>query len=107
VIENKRHDAWQAVRTCPAVPEISRFYGIVIRMFVETGAPHHRPHFHAYYQDTVGVVAIDSIELIAGMLPKRQQRLVEAWAEIHRPELLDNWILLQSGRPAAKIDPLN
>ena len=34
-----------------AVPELSRFFGIVIRMFMEVGAPHHRPHFHALYQD--------------------------------------------------------
>ena len=59
------------------VPEISRFFGIVIRMFVEVGAPHHTPHFHAYYQDNVGIFAIDPIELLAGGLPQRQRRLVE------------------------------
>ena len=48
------------------MPEISRFFGIVIRMFVEPGAPHHRPHFHAYYQGTTGIVAVDIIEIIAG-----------------------------------------
>ncbi|HLG59567.1 MAG TPA: DUF4160 domain-containing protein [Vicinamibacterales bacterium] len=40
-----------------AVPEIGRFFGIIIRMFVEAGAPHHTPHFHAYYQEAVGVSA--------------------------------------------------
>src|SRR5436309_15729645 len=67
-----------------AMPEISRFFGIVIRMFVEPGAPHHRPHFHAYYQGTTGIVAVDTIEVIAGDLPRPQARLVEAWAELHR-----------------------
>jgi hypothetical protein len=88
------------------MPELSRFFGIVIRMFVEPGAPHHRPHFHAYYQDAVGVVAVDVIDLMAGDLPPRQRRLVEAWAEIHREELLANWERLQSGQRPVKIEPL-
>ena len=88
------------------MPEISRFFGIVIRMFVEAGGPHHRPHFHAYYQDRVGIFAIDAIELIGGSLPARQERLVIAWAEIHRGELVENWSALQSGHRAAKIEPL-
>ena len=53
-------------------------------MFVEVGGPHHRPHFHAYYQDQAGVFALDTLEVLGGGLPKAQQRLVEAWAEIHR-----------------------
>ena len=88
------------------MPEISRFFGIIIRMFVELAAQHHRPHFHAYYQDRVAIVAIDAIELIAGGLPRRQQRLVEAWAEIHQRELLEDWNQLQGGRPPFKIEPL-
>ncbi len=60
------------------MPEIARFFGIIIRMFAEPAAPHHRPHFHAYYQDDVGIFAIDSIELIGGSLPGRQRRLAEA-----------------------------
>ncbi len=88
------------------MPEISRFFGIVIRMFVETGGPHNRPHFHAYYQDRVGVFAIDEIELLGGSLPSPQERLVTAWAEIHGRELLANWIALQAGRRATKIEPL-
>jgi hypothetical protein len=89
-----------------ALPEISRFFGIVVRMFVEAGAPHHRPHFHAYYKGGVGVFAVDDIEIIGGSLPARQARLVTAWAEIHRTELLENWEALQAGRHPAKIDPL-
>lgn len=88
------------------MPEISRFFGIVIRMFVEVGAPHHRPHFHAYYQEAAAVFGLDPIESIGGALPRTQQRLVEAWAEIHRDELLRDWELLQSGRPPLKIKPL-
>jgi hypothetical protein len=88
------------------MPEIARFYGVIIRMFAEAGGPHHRPHFHAYYQEHVGVVAIDVVELIAGELPRRQRRLVEAWAELHQEELLEDWQRLQGGRPPLRIDPL-
>ncbi len=89
------------------MPELSRFYGIIIRMFVEIGVPHHRPHFHAYYQDAVGIFGLDPIELISGDLPKRQQRLVEAWAELHQAELSADWQLLQVGRKPRPIAPLS
>ena len=88
------------------MPEICRFFGIIIRMYMEPQAPHHRPHFHAYYQENVGIYAIDGIELIAGQLPRRQHRLVEAWAELHQRELLTDWERLQSGRVPFRIDPL-
>jgi hypothetical protein len=67
------------------MPEIARFFGIIIRMYVEPSAPHHRPHFHAYYQDAVAIYSVDTIELIAGALPRRQHRLVEAWADCTNP----------------------
>jgi len=54
----------------------------------------------------VGVFTVDTIECLGGRLPKAQQRLVEAWAEIHRAELQQDWELLQSGRPPVKIEPL-
>jgi hypothetical protein len=88
------------------VPEISRFFGIIIRMYLEAGAPHHTPHFHAYYQEDVGVFSIEPVELVAGDLPRTQRRLVEAWAELHREELKDDWQRLQAGRPALPIAPL-
>jgi len=88
------------------VPEISRFFGIIIRMYAEAGAPHHVPHFHAYCQDEVGVFGIDPVELIAGSLPVRQRRFVEAWAELHQAELTRDWQRLQQGRKAEPIEPL-
>lgn len=75
-------------------------------MFAEREAPHHRPHFHAYYQNHVGIYAIDVIELFGGALPVTQTRLVEAWAELHQAELLENWERLQSGRRPFKVAPL-
>ncbi len=88
------------------MPELSRFFGIIVRMFVEAGGPHHRPHFHAYYQDHAAVFAVDTLECLGGSLPIAQRRLVEAWAEIHRVELQEDWDLLQSGQPPVKIEPL-
>jgi hypothetical protein len=88
------------------MPEISRFFGIVVRMFVEAGGPHHRPHFHAYYQGRVAVFAADVVEKVGGSLPPRQERLVVAWAEIHQGELLEDWRTLQAGGVPAKIEPL-
>lgn len=88
------------------MPELCRFFGIIIRMFTEAGEPHHAPHFHAYYQDEVGVFGIDPVELIAGSLPRRQRRLVEAWAELHQAELREDWELLQAGRRPRPIEPL-
>ena len=89
------------------MPELSRFFGIIIRMYWEANAPHHRPHFHAYYQDDVAIYSIDPIELLTGSLPKRQQRLVEAWAELHQQELRDDWERLQAGQRPLPIDPLH
>jgi len=66
------------------MPEIARFFGIIVRRYVEAGGQHHRPHFHAYYQDYVGIYAIDEIALVAGSMPTRQDRLVLAWSELHQ-----------------------
>jgi hypothetical protein len=88
------------------VPEISRFHGIVIQMFAEPDARHHRPHFHAVYQETAASFAIDTLEILGGDLPIPQRRLVEAWGELHRDELLADWDLLRSGKPPVKIEPL-
>lgn len=88
------------------MPELSRFYGIIIRMYTEPDAPHHTPHFHAYYQDDVAIFSIDPVELIAGSFPRRQQRLVEAWAEIYQNELRADWQLSQDGKLPKKITPL-
>jgi hypothetical protein len=54
----------------------------------------------------VGIYGLEPITLIAGALPKRQQRLVEAWAELHQAELLEDWHLLQTGRRPFPIKPL-
>jgi hypothetical protein len=88
------------------MPELARFYGIVVRMYAEAFAPHHLPHFHAYYQGAVAIYGIDPLTLLNGALPLTQQRLVEAWAEIHHDELLADWQMLQQGRRPQPIKPL-
>ena len=88
------------------MPELSRFFGTIVRMYVEPGAPHHRAHFHAYYGEHVAIYAIDPVELMDGEFPRRQRRLVEAWAELHQAELVQDWDRLQSGQPPFKVEPL-
>jgi hypothetical protein len=88
------------------MPELARFFGIIICMYAEVGMPHHRPHFHAYFQNQSAVFSIDEIELIGGIIQQRQRRLIEAWAELHQHELIENWERLQSGELPFKIAPL-
>ena len=74
---------------------------------METGERHHTPHFHAYYHNSTAVYSITPIKRIQGNLPVRQQRLVEAWAEIHQEEIMTDWECLQSGEIPAPIAPLS
>lgn len=73
---------------------------------MEAGEPHHLPHFDAYYQDEVAVIGLNPVDLIAGSLPRRQRRLVEAWAELHQEELETDWARLQAGQIPLPIAPL-
>src|ERR1017187_832648 len=70
------------------------FFGIIIRMFSEAGMAHHVAHFHAYTQDEAAVFSMSPVELIAGMLPQKQRRLAEAWADLQQAELIADWQLL-------------
>jgi hypothetical protein len=88
------------------MPELSRFFGIRVSMYSEHGKRHHRPHLHAVYQRAKVVLAVDTIEVLAGQLPRRQQRLLEGWAELHQQELIDAWNMLQADINPPAIDPL-
>ncbi|HWP55515.1 MAG TPA: DUF4160 domain-containing protein [Pyrinomonadaceae bacterium] len=88
------------------MPELSRFFGIIIRMYWEVGARHHTPHFHAYYQESMAIFSIDPVDLMEGSMPRRQVRLVEAWAELHQEELTRDWQRLQAGQRPLPIEPL-
>jgi Domain of unknown function (DUF4160) len=86
------------------MPEISRFLGIVIRMFF-AGKEHNPPHFHAYYGNKSAVFSIETLEVLRGSLPPRVKGLVVEWAELHKNKLMKNWDLLQTGKHE-KIKPL-
>jgi uncharacterized protein DUF4160 len=85
------------------MPTISRFYGVVIRMFHNEHAP---PHFHAEYAGSVAAISIDELEVIAGVLPRRALVLVLDWAALHQQELMENWKLCLSKEQPKKIMPL-
>lgn len=89
------------------MPEVSRFLGIVITMYAEAGERHSSPHFHARYGEQSATISIETGDLLAGSLPKAQLRLVQAWAELRRRQLQEDWQLLISGRPAKRIEPLS
>ncbi|MBA3747276.1 MAG: DUF4160 domain-containing protein [Solirubrobacterales bacterium] len=85
------------------MPAISRFYGIVIRMYFSDHAP---AHFHAVYAGEEAVIAIATDAILRGALPDRALRLVREWAAIHRDELAANWERLQVPEQPAPIAPL-
>lgn len=85
------------------MPEISRFLGIIIRMFVKE---HNPPHFHAFYGDDAAIFSIDTGQMIQGEFPRNQATFVTAWAIIHKEELMNNWNSLLAGSRAKKINPL-
>lgn len=86
------------------MPEISRFYGIIIAMFAKDHLP---PHFHARYAEFRAQIEIDTGEVLEGELPSRALRLIKEWCEIHEEELKYNWIESQQDNPIInKIDPL-
>jgi hypothetical protein len=87
------------------MPTISMFYGIVIRMYCDK-SEHNPPHFHAYYQEHSVVVDINTGEILHGLLPPKQLKLVLAWTELHREDLLADWQLAANGELPFKIDPL-
>ena len=85
------------------MPEISRFYGIVIRMFYDD---HNPPHFHAQYGEQEAVVEIASLAVIAGYLSPRARGLVVEWAVLHQDELRVNWTRAEARERPARIEPL-
>lgn len=85
------------------MPEISLFYGIRVTMFY---SDHNPPHFHAEYAGNKALVDIQSACVIRGALPSRQLKLVLAWCELHRDELMQNWELAKDAKPLNRINPL-
>ena len=86
------------------MPTISMFFGIIIRMYFPP-KEHDPPHIHAEYQGHEAKFSIADAEKI-GDFPSRQTRLVQAWIEIHREELLADWQLCQNHEKPMPIEPL-
>ncbi len=87
------------------MPSISMFYGLIIRMYYAP-AEHNPAHFHAYYQGMKAKVDINTCEIVDGDLPSKQRKLVLAWAEMYKDDLLANWELCQNGEQPYNIKPL-
>jgi Domain of unknown function (DUF4160) len=88
------------------MPTISMFYGIIIRIYFMDDEHHNLPHIHAQYAEHITSISILDGEVLAGSLPKKQLRLVQAWVEIHRDELTADWGLAVEGETPYKIPPL-
>ena len=88
------------------MPIISMFYGIVIRMYFLDDKQHHVPHVHAEYAEHKAVFEILNGSMLAGVLPSGKTKLVQAWIEIHREELLAAWNLAVHGEEVYRIEPL-
>ena len=84
------------------MPEISRFYGIVIYMYIDD---HNPPHFHVWNEGYEATITIDE-GIVTGSLPRRTLRLVYEWLDIHHDEVMENWLLLSNSEAARKINPL-
>nr|VFJ88010.1 MAG: protein of unknown function (DUF4160) [Candidatus Kentron sp. H]VFJ89982.1 MAG: protein of unknown function (DUF4160) [Candidatus Kentron sp. H]VFJ96363.1 MAG: protein of unknown function (DUF4160) [Candidatus Kentron sp. H] len=89
------------------MPIISMFYGIIIRMYLSDDKHHRLPHIHAKYAEFEASIDINDGEILAGELPRKQLRLVQAWIELHRDELMADWeIAIDGGETPYKIAPL-
>lgn len=84
------------------MPEISRFYGIIIYMYV---SEHNLPHFHVWYENYKASITIED-GIVTGSLPRRALNLVFDWLDLHKDELLQNWKRLQEFESPNKIEPL-
>jgi hypothetical protein len=85
------------------MPEISRFFGIIIAMFWDE---HNPPHFHARYGQFKASIDIDSLKVLEGKLSPRALGLVVEWASQHKKELMINWEKARNDKPLKKIEPL-
>jgi hypothetical protein len=85
------------------MPELCRFYGIVIKMYLDDHEP---SHFHAEYGEEEAVINVETLAVIAGRLRPRALGLVAEWASLHQEELRAAWLQVKNLNPAGKIEPL-
>ena len=82
------------------MPEITRFYGIVIKIFFTK--EHNPPHFHAVYGEHNGIFEISTLEMLEGDLPIKAQSLVKEWASLYIDDILNMW----NSKTLKKLPPL-
>lgn len=87
------------------MPELSRFYGIVVAMFSEQGAKHKSPHVHVRYGSDKASYTLDG-KVLAGHMPPTANKLVKEWLSVHKSELYKAWDASVQGEAPAKIEPL-
>jgi len=85
------------------VPEVSRFFGIVVKMFYNDHEP---PHFHAGYGGQAAIISIRDLKVLEGSLPPRALGLVIEWAALHQEALMKNWERARRKEPLVRIPPL-
>lgn len=82
------------------------FYGIIVSIYYLDNRQHKLPHIHVRYQEVEAVISIPDAVIIEGSFPRNKLKLVEAWIEIHKDDLIANWELAISGNTVYQIDPL-
>jgi hypothetical protein len=88
------------------MPVISMFYGLIVSMYYLDTKQHHLPHIHIRYGEMEGIYEIPDGNLIEGFLPSNKEKLVKAWIEIHKEDLMANWQLAVSGNRIFPVEPL-
>lgn len=88
------------------MPVVSMFYGILVMMYYFDNKQHRKPHLHVRYQDEEAVLGLPDGDVMEGNIPPNKLKLVQAWMEIHRDELLADWQLAVAGEQIFKIEPL-
>ena len=86
------------------MPEISRFFGIVVRMFFRE---HNPPHIHAEYQGSKAVFDLSGNVTHGTLGSRTAMRLVREWIDLHESELREDWKLAQTGKELKGIAPLD
>lgn len=87
------------------MPELSRFEGIIIKMFFNDTVQHNKPHIHAYYNEYSASISIDG-ELLSGSIPNRQLKMIIGWLALHEEEAYKAWNKAVRGEHFDKIKPL-
>lgn len=88
------------------MPAISMFYGLIVYMYFMDNKQHKMPHIHDKYQEHEVVVSIPDGEVLDGSIPISKMKLLQAWIELHKDELIADWELAVSGQHPYKIEPL-